>query len=152
VAIGYVFDLNLTLWYHLLWFSRGAFGRLWAVGPGPREPRGRWLDSWAASKMWPARTLKHPLHRPWGYLRIERFHRATLVTGSREPKAVKPRTSGCDHGDGASSRAQAKKGAGGFRHLPPRPPLYFYPLLSPPRSKSPFPLFELTSPARKEGK
>jgi hypothetical protein len=77
--------------------------------------------------MWPARTLKHPLHRPWGYLRIECFHGATLVSGSREPKAVNPCTSGCDHGDGASSCAQAKKGAGGFHHLPPRPPLCFYP-------------------------
>jgi hypothetical protein len=100
-----------------------------------------------------ARTyVKAPSTQALGYLRIERFHGAALVSGSREPKAVNPRTSGCDHGDDASSRAQAKKGAGGFRHLPPRPPLYFYPLLSPPRSKSPFPLFELTSLVRKEGK
>jgi hypothetical protein len=108
------------------------------------------LDSWAASKLWPARTLKHPPHRPWGYLQIERFPRATLISGSHEPKAVDPRTSGCDHGDGASSRAQVKKGAEGFCHLPPRPPFYFYPLLSPPRSISTFPLFELTSPTRRQ--
>jgi hypothetical protein len=32
------------------------------------------LDSWAPSFSRPARASKHPPHRPWGYLRIERFH------------------------------------------------------------------------------
>jgi hypothetical protein len=68
----------------------GTIGSLQAVEPGPGEPRGRWLDSWVASKLWPARTLKHPPHRPWGYLRIERIPRATLVSGAREPNAVTP--------------------------------------------------------------
>jgi hypothetical protein len=87
----------------------------------------------------------------WGYARINGIPRATLVSGSREPKAVNTRTSGCDHGDGTSSRAQAKKAAGGFCHLAETASL-FLPLLSPPSLKSPFPLFELSSPARKEGK
>jgi hypothetical protein len=39
-------------------------------------------------RRWPARCVKHPPHRPWGYLRIERFHGARLVSGSSEPKAV----------------------------------------------------------------
>jgi hypothetical protein len=37
---------------------------------------------------WLARCVKHPSPRPWGYLRIERFSRATLVSGSHEPKVV----------------------------------------------------------------
>jgi hypothetical protein len=64
--------------------------------------------------LWPARMLKHPPHRLWGYVRIGGIPRVTLVSGSREPKAVNTRTSSCDHGDGASSRVQPKNGREDF--------------------------------------
>jgi hypothetical protein len=59
-------------------------GSLQRVEPDPGEPRGRWLDSWAPSFSRPARASKHPPHRPWGYLRIERFHGSSLWGAQRE--------------------------------------------------------------------
>jgi hypothetical protein len=42
------------------------------------------LDSWAPSFSRPTRASKHPPHRPWGYLRIKRFHGANLWGAQRE--------------------------------------------------------------------
>jgi hypothetical protein len=42
------------------------------------------LDFWAPSFSRPARASKHPPHRPWGYLRVERFHEARLWRAQRE--------------------------------------------------------------------
>jgi hypothetical protein len=46
------------------------------------------IQTRGVSPRWLARCVKHPPHRPWGYLQIERFHGARLVSSSSEPKAV----------------------------------------------------------------
>jgi hypothetical protein len=69
-------------------FIMGAIGCLQKVEPGHGELNACWLDSHAASKSRPACCLKHLPHKPRGNDQIERIPRATLVSGSREPKVV----------------------------------------------------------------
>jgi hypothetical protein len=73
---------------HLLPVTMNAISCLQKIEPGPKEPNLCRLDSRAASKSRLAGCLKHPSHRPHGNARIERIPRATLLSGSREPKVI----------------------------------------------------------------
>jgi hypothetical protein len=53
--------------------TKGAFGSLQGVQPGPGEKKAHWLESRAASKTWPTcdgAVLRHPVGNPkrkvWG--------------------------------------------------------------------------------------
>ncbi|KAK1610826.1 hypothetical protein QYE76_034499 [Lolium multiflorum] len=82
--------------------------------------------------------------RPWRNARFGSFQRCRQISTPADAKGNFRRTGGDENGDGGSCGAHRRKRKGGregFRHLPPRPMAYFYPLLHcPPKFQAPPPV------------